>query len=191
LVAPALGRGTRYRSPYGMVLPAPTWPYTKLERWHYLSFLKARATMLKFEALKRESFDPEKIAALIHIVENDLGYFLFRAVEKTKLELSAVEAADFMFSDQPVLIEEIVARPDFEKWIARYLEQIAECVDRLMKTVALKSDAIDSVFLTGGSSFVPAVRRIFIERFGADRIRMGDEFTSVARGLALRALDSD
>jgi len=43
LVAPALGRGTKYRSPYGMVLPAPTWPYTKLERWHHLSFLKARA----------------------------------------------------------------------------------------------------------------------------------------------------
>jgi hypothetical chaperone protein len=189
LVAPALGRGTKYRSPYGMLLPAPTWPYTKLERWHHLSFLKARATMLRFEELKRESFEPEKIAALIHIVENDLGYFLFRAVEKTKLELSALEAADFMFSDPPVLIQKIVARPDFEDWIERYLEQIAGCVDRLMKTVALKPDAIDSVFLTGGSSFVPAVRRIFTGRFGADRIRMGDEFTSVARGLALRALD--
>ena len=67
-----------------------------------------------------------------------------------------------MFSDPPVLIEKIVARPDFENWIARYLEQIAGCVDRLLKTVALKPDAIDSVFLTGGSSFVPAVRRIFI-----------------------------
>ena len=190
LVAPALGRGTRYRSPYGMVLPAPTWPYTKLERWHYLSFLKARATMLRFEELKRESFEPEKIAALSHIVENDLGYFLFRAVEKTKLELSALEAAEFMFSDPPVLIEKVVARPDFEKWIARYLEQIADCVDGLMKTVALTPDAIDSVFLTGGSSFVPAVRRIFVERFGAECIRTGDEFTSVARGLALRALDA-
>jgi len=191
LVAPALGRGTKYRSPYGMVLPAPTWPYTKLERWHHLSFLKARATMLRFEELQRESFEPEKIAALIHLVENDLGYFLFRSVEKTKLELSAREAADFMFSDPPVLIEKIVARPDFENWIARYLEQITACVDRLLATVALKPEAIDSVFLTGGSSFVPAVRRIFIERFGADRIRMGDEFTSVARGLALRALDDE
>jgi hypothetical chaperone protein len=179
LVAPALGRGTKYRSPYGMVLPAPTWPYTNLERWHHLSFLKARATMLRFE-----------IAALIHLVENDLGYFLFRAVEKTKLELSGLEAADFLFSDPPVLIEKIVARPDFENWIAHYLEQIAGCVDRLMKAVGLMPDKIDSVFLTGGSSFVPAVRRIFIERFGAERIRMGDEFTSVARGLALRALDA-
>ena len=191
LVAPALGRGTRYRTPYGTVLPAPTWPYTKLERWHYLSFLKARATMLRFEELKRESFEPEKIAALIHIVENDLGYFLFRAVEKAKLELSALELADFTFSDPPVLIEQVVARPDFEKWISHYLEQIAECVDRLMKTVALDSEMIDSVFLTGGSSFVPAVRHIFIERFGAEKIRMGDEFTSVARGLALRALDTE
>src|ERR1700723_3858110 len=190
LVAPALGRGTKYRSPYGMVLPAPTWPYTKLERWHHLSFLKARATMLRFEELQRESFEPEKIAALIHIVEDDLGYFLFRSVEKTKLELSALEAADFVFSDPPEMFEKIVARPDFENWIARYLAQIAGCVDRLLKTVALKPDAIDSVFLTGGSSFVPAVLPIFSERFGADRIRMGDEFTSVARGLALRALDA-
>jgi hypothetical chaperone protein len=41
--------------------------------------------------------------------------------------------------------------------------------------------------LTGGSSLVPAVRRIFERRFGADRIRTGSEFTSVAQGLALKA----
>jgi hypothetical chaperone protein len=191
LVAPALGRGTRYRSPYGMVLPAPTWPYTKLERWHYLSFLKARATMIRFEELKRESFEPEKIGALIHIVENDLGYFLFRSVEKTKLELSGVESAEFAFSDGPVEIEQLVARVNFENWIRAYVGQIAECVDRLMGTVGLRSREIDSVFLTGGSSFVPAVRKIFVERFGAERIRMGDEFTSVARGLAVRGLDGE
>ena len=45
-------------------------------------------------------------------------------------------------------------------------------------------------FLTGGSSFVPAVRRIFAKRFGEERIRSGNEFTSVAHGLALRAQES-
>jgi hypothetical protein len=49
---------------------------------------------------------------------------------------------------------------------------------------------VDMVFLTGGSSFVPAVRRIFERRFEEKRIRGGDEFTSVARGLALKAMDS-
>src|SRR5260370_17603567 len=97
--------------------PATTWPYTKLERWHHLSVLKARATMLRFEELKSESFEPEKIGALIHIVENDLGYFLFRSVEKTKLELSGLESTDFAFSDPPVQIEKLVARPDFETCI--------------------------------------------------------------------------
>jgi hypothetical chaperone protein len=50
-------------------------------------------------------------------------------------------------------------------------------------------DAVDRVFLTGGSSFVPAVRRIFETRFGPERLRSGDELVSVARGLALRARD--
>ena len=46
---------------------------------------------------------------------------------------------------------------------------------------------MDAVFLTGGTSFVPAVQAIFASRFGLSRIRTGNEFTSVARGLALRA----
>jgi hypothetical chaperone protein len=46
------------------------------------------------------------------------------------------------------------------------------------------------VFLTGGSSFVPAVRKIFETRFGKDRLRAGGEMISVASGLALRAATS-
>jgi hypothetical chaperone protein len=45
---------------------------------------------------------------------------------------------------------------------------------------------VDAVFLTGGSSLVPAVRKIFLDRFGKDKIRVGHEFISVAMGLARR-----
>jgi hypothetical chaperone protein len=48
-------------------------------------------------------------------------------------------------------------------------------------------DQVDRVFLTGGTSFVPAVRRIFETRFTPTRVHTGNEFTSVAQGLALRA----
>ena len=48
---------------------------------------------------------------------------------------------------------------------------------------------VDAVFLTGGSSLVPAVRGLFYERFGADKLRGGGELTSVAGGLALRAAE--
>ena len=189
VVAPALGRGTRYKNPYGPVLPVPTWPYTRLERWHHLSMLANRSTLFRLRELQRDALEPAKIGALVHVIENDQGYYLFRSVEKTKVDLSSAESAEFGYSDPPVAITRIVGRSEFESWVAHYLEEIERCVDRLMQAVSIEPRQIDSVFLTGGSSFVPAVRRIFTTRFGPDRIHLGNEFTSVARGLALRALE--
>jgi len=45
--------------------------------------------------------------------------------------------------------------------------------------------------LTGGSSFIPAVRSVFETRFGADRLADGENFQSVAFGLALIGLEDD
>ena len=50
---------------------------------------------------------------------------------------------------------------------------------------------IDRVFLTGGSSFVPAVRRIFERRFGGERVESGNEFVSISNGLASIGLRED
>jgi hypothetical chaperone protein len=80
-----------------------------------------------------------------------------------------------------------VERTCFEQWIAEELQQIENCVDTLLKTSGANHREVDAVFLTGGSSFVPAVRRIFEKRFGAGKMRAGHEFTSVAHGLALKA----
>jgi hypothetical chaperone protein len=80
----------------------------------------------------------------------------------------------------------MVTRREFEDWIADSISAIEHCVDSLLQTAGVSPAEVDRVFLTGGSSFVPAVRRIFESRFGAGRVRSGGEFTSVARGLALR-----
>jgi hypothetical chaperone protein len=80
-----------------------------------------------------------------------------------------------------------VTRADFEAWIANDLRAIESSVDSLLASSGIDPSQVDRVFLTGGSSFVPAVRRIFSRRFGEDRVRSGNEFTSVARGLALSA----
>ena len=63
-------------------------------------------------------------------------------------------------------IRKKVTRADFERWIAEEIASMSGCVDRLMAASGLAFGDIDRVFLTGGSSFVPAVRRIFVERFG-------------------------
>jgi hypothetical chaperone protein len=105
-----------------------------------------------------------------------------------KVELSSELAGSFVFEDHVVQMNGRVKRASFEKWIEPDLEEIRGCVERLLESTGIAAAQIDRVFLTGGSSLVPAVRRIFEDRFDAGRISGGSEFTSVAKGLALRAL---
>jgi hypothetical chaperone protein len=189
LVAPRLGRGSEYRSAFDKVLPVPSWLYTNLERWHYLSFLKSTKTMQMLDELRVQAFEPAKIEALIQVIEQDLGYHLYRAVERTKMDLSERDTSRLLFRDAGLAIDEPLTRSQFEAWIGAELQAIAACIDRLLAHTGVAPADVGSVFMTGGSSFVPAVRRLFAERFGAARLRSGDELTAVATGLALRALD--
>jgi hypothetical chaperone protein len=186
LVAPALGAGSQMRS-LNKLLSVPTWVYSKLERWHHLSFLKARDTMEMLRGVRGHALEPEKIKALIHLIKEDLGFRLHRSVQAVKCELSHKPTSAFNFSDGVVDIEATLERTVFEGWIAEELEQIQTCVDLLLSRSGARREDVDAVFLTGGSSFVPAVRRIFEARFGSNKIRAGDEFTSVAHGLALKS----
>lgn len=188
LVAPKLGMGITYRSLLGeKELPMPVWIYSRLLRWHHFSFLKTRKNIEMLEGIKSQTRDTAPIGALLHVIENDLGYHLYRAIERTKVTLSKEESTLFTFSDDELSIEAPVTRAQFEEWIEEEMATMAACVDGLLARAGVDHKDVDQVFLTGGSSFVPAVRRIFEKRFGADRLRAGGEMISVASGLALRA----
>ena len=187
LVSPALGRGTQFHS-VDKVLPMPTWVYSDLERWHYLSFLKSSDTLQMLRSIESHSLEPKKIAALLHVVEGDLGFYLHQAVQATKAALSREQSSRFLFEDYSIRVEASVKRSAFERWIREELQKIRGCVDRLLAATGVAASDVDRVFLTGGSSLVPAVRQVFEDRFGNEKISSGSEFTSVARGLALRAL---
>ena len=195
LVSPALGSNSEARS-LNKILPAvPAWIYSHLEHWHYLSFLRTNNVREILKSARVRALEPEKIQALIAVIEGDLGYQLHQAVQKVKFELSERESAEFVFRDgtadaSTVEIRIPIKRAEFESWISEDLTAIEHSVDSLLKSTGVKPCEVDRIFLTGGSSFVPAVRQIFIRRFGESRIRGGNEFTSIARGLALRAAEA-
>ncbi len=190
LVSPALGSDSYARS-MNKILPAvPAWIYANLERWHYLSFLRTHEVTEILRSARLRALEPEKIKALSALIEEDLGYQLHRAVQQVKFELSHAEEAEFRFRDGSMDLQIPVTRVEFEGWIAEELRSIEHSIDSLLETSGVSPRDVDRVFLTGGSSFVPAVRRIFVKRFGEERIRSGNEFTSVAHGLALRAEES-
>lgn len=194
LVSPALGSNSFERSyaqasdrPASMIPAVPAWIYANLERWHYLSFLKTRNVSEILKSAKARAQEPDKIEALIALVDEDLGYQLHQAVQRLKIDLSHSESAEFRFRDGSMDLLAKVTREEFETWIKGDLTSIEGSIDTLLANSHINAGRVDRVFLTGGTSFVPSVRKIFETRFGKSRVRTGNEFTSVARGLALRA----
>lgn len=139
--------------------------------------------------VKNQASEPGKIAALIQIISENMGYALYRAVESTKVKLTENEEAAFVFTHS-ANIEDTLERWRFESWIQEDIQNIATCVKGLINQHNVNYKDVDSVFLTGGSSFVPYVRRFFAKTFGDHKLRGGEELTTVAKGLALRALEN-
>ena len=187
VVAPLLGFGSEYRSEFGKILPVPNWLYEHLERWHYLSFLKTRKNMDLLKELQFQALEPNKIRAFFDLVDHDLGYQLYRAIETVKCALSEQHEAELQFSEAALQIEFNVHRSEFESWIDREVQKISHCVDRILANCGVTPHSVDTIFMTGGSSFVPAIRSLFERKFPNVAIRAGHEFTSVAEGLALYA----
>jgi hypothetical chaperone protein len=188
IVAPKLGKGTLYRS-FEKLLPLPAYFHAAFAQWHQLSWLKSSQTLGELRRLAAASEVPRMIEDLITIIEMDLGFDLYRAVGEVKAELSHKEGARFRFNKEGIEIDVEFERKDFEAWIATDLQTIEAAMEKAIEGAGLANKDIDAVFMTGGTSYVPAVRRLFVERFGEKRIHVGDAFQSVASGLALLAAD--
>jgi len=188
VLAPAFGKGTNQRTAFGKSFPLPGWVFVHLERWHQLSMLGGASSVRRLQGILREAEHPELFGGLVQVVEDDLGFAMYRAVQETKAALSREEHARLVFVEGEVCVDQAVSRADFEGWIAPELGEMQQAVTRLLETTGVTPDRVDRVFLTGGSSFVPAVRGLFAERFGAHKLASGNELTSVARGLALSGL---
>lgn len=187
VLAPALGKDSRYRDELGMEAPVPAWLYTRLRRWHHLSFLKEPKTLKLLERLRTGAIEPEKIERLVSVIDGDLGLPLHRAIEETKVALSKTEQAVLGFDRGGVRLHHAMSREAFEEWIDDDLRTIDGVVGELLVSAGVEAGEVDRVFATGGSSLVPAVRGMLARRFGEGKVIGGEELTSVAWGLAARA----
>ncbi|HEY5070906.1 MAG TPA: Hsp70 family protein [Caulobacteraceae bacterium] len=192
LVSPWLGKGSSYKA-FDNILPVPNRYFAAFARWEQLALLKSSRDMTEIRGLARSALQPEKIERLVEILDDNHGYRLYQAVSRLKESLSAADEAEFLFEAGAVRIEKTVTRGRFESWIAPDLAAIERAIDEALGRAGLGAERIDRVFLTGGSSFVPAVRRLFANRFGEERLESGGELVSIASGLAYigRAPDID
>lgn len=184
LVAPEIGKGSHFKS-FGKLLDVPSNYYINFSRWNQLSVFKSSREFADLKSLVRQAVEPDKLEMFIELIEHDEGYPLYQAVSATKMALSSGDEAEFNFAPLGKAGRKTVRRADFERWIGDDLKTIEGALDDVLASTNTRADEIDRVFLTGGTSFVPAVRKLFTERFDASRIETGGELVSIAHGLAL------
>ncbi len=190
LVLPLIGKGTSYRS-FDKVLEIPAGYFSDVADWSRLALMRNRRTLDELRRLQRGAIEPDKIGQMIALIECEQGFPLYDAVGRLKRELSTDDRAEFRFSGGGVDISADIGRSDFEEWIAEDLGRIETTMDAALAKASLETKHIDRIFLTGGTSLIPAIRSMFVHRFGDERIATGGELTSIAHGLALIGENAD
>ena len=184
LVAPRLGKGTTYAS-FGKQLAIPNRFHASLASWSHLTMMKGNGDLASLRDIAKYARDSEGLEAFVHVIENDLSLLLYRAVAKVKAELSVAEAAVFEADLESVRIRAPVTRAGFESWIAADVARIGRVLDDTLRMAGLSHEKIDQIVATGGTSRVPAVRKMLRDRFPGKEISDSDPLHSIAAGLAL------
>ena len=177
------GRGVHYQNSEGKRVAFPPIILNNLRHWHTIPQLLERKTRQDLWQIKGKSDNPEAVANLERLVESNSGFLLFQAIEEAKCELSSNSTATIAYEG----IREVVTLEQFEDIISEKTELVDHCVEEVLAKANLGSGDIDQVFITGGSSKIPCIRRIFEGRFGAEKLREQEAFTSVGYGLGVSA----
>jgi hypothetical chaperone protein len=182
------GYGSRYES-WGKMLEVPVHIFVALCRWDRIPFLKESRTRSDLRYILSGSTDKPAITRLMTLIDGDLGFSVYRAIAAAKHALSREPAARVSFMGSGLAIDEEIRRPDFEEMIREDIEGMGRTAEETLAAAGVSAEDIDSCFLTGGCSLVPAVGARFCRILSADRVKTGaDAFSSVATGLALYGL---
>ncbi len=192
LLFPLLGKGERWRR-RGMDREIETlFPFEDYEdlllNWAVTYTLNQnKYTTAVFDCIDQGGSGVQKFKRLRELISQNLSYVVFQTIKDFKAELSVRSEAVL---DIPELDVEVhLTRGEFETLIADQLDLVDRALNDTLERAGLNADAIDIVLCTGGSSLIPAVRKILENHF-PDRVVEHDPFTSVAAGLAIANFQS-
>ena len=163
----------------------PTSITHNLKNWHLIPQLRERKIRTYLKQITPYADDKRALENLYNLIEDNYGFMLFQAIEKAKIDLSSFDSSLIVFKECDLSIREAIKRAEFESIIVEDVAKISKCVDSVLKDAGVTEKNIDTVFITGGSSHIPCIRNLFIEKFGENKMRQKDAFTSVAYGLGL------
>lgn len=181
---PYFGKNTMYEAGPGKMLKVPVSLFANICSWEQMNFFNGQKVKNDIQTYYHYAKQDKSFKNLITLTDHNLGYSVFQAIEKTKIDLSKQTSSIFKYSKMEIEINEAVSLTDYDSIIAKDISKISRYLDEFLAQHQIKAEEISSLFLTGGTSMVLAVRNLFQLRFPNTPIHTGDNFMSVAKGLA-------
>ena len=172
-------------SSYNKWMDMPVHIMSTICDWREIPYLKGGMERRMIRELKHTSNDRDALERLEALIDEDLGFALFQEIENAKTAISSKKSCLIKFKHSIIEIKELVTRLEFNQMIGKYLREIEKCLHELLYRARVSVDDVDKVFLTGGSSNVPAVYELFASTIGSNKVQLGDALTSVVAGLVL------
>jgi hypothetical chaperone protein len=185
-VSPHFGRDATYES-WGKNLPVPDSLHRQICQWDQIVFLRNAKVLDLLRRLQHSSNDPQAFMRLEALITENQGFALFQVIEAAKIRLGTEDRASLSFSHPRITIDDSLSLTEFDFNSRDVTGAIMGYFDGFLASAGIHAASIDSVFFTGGTSFIRNLRKEFSDRLGAKKIRDGGEFTSVGDGLALSA----
>ena len=183
-VMPLLGLGTQLSEKN---LPVPNALYHELAAWATINFAYTYKNERELAELVSLACEPEKVERLLNVVRQRLGHRLAFAVEDAKMALSTEERAAVPLTFLEAGLAITATRVDFDRAIEGRIDRLYKAASDCIAAAGLSPAAIDTIFLTGGSSRVPAVRAAIGRAAPSARLAGGSDLLSVALGLTQMA----
>ncbi len=182
-VMPLFGYGSRMKSDALM----PTSHHINLATWHTINAVYAQKSRIALENMRYDIQDPTGIDRMLRLIEQRAGHWLAIEVEDSKIALTEQESRSIDFSRIEAGLAATLTRPLFEEAIAGSLERINASIEQLLSDAGVRAEEVDTLFFTGGSSGIPALRQHVAARLPNARAVEGNRFGGIGSGLAIEA----
>jgi hypothetical chaperone protein len=187
-VMPLLGLGGEMRLPFSdKAITVPNGFFVDLATWHRINLLYTPKVSRDLAELERYALAPESIARLAEVIESRRGHSVALAVEAAKIALSAGGTATIDLSEVKRGLSVETTDATLHGAIVDQLGALSRTLKETLRASGLSGDRIDAVFLTGGSTAIPAVRAAVTSLTPQATIVEGDMFGAVGLGLGLDA----
>ena len=182
-VMPLFGYGSRMKSGAFM----PTSHHMNLATWHTINAVYSQKSQLALGSMRYDIEDTGGIDRLFKLIEQRAGHWLAMEVEETKIQLTHEQSRHVAMDRIESGLSVDLSRVMFEAAIDAQLERVRSSVTQLLDDAGVGLEQVNTVFFTGGSSGIPALRNSVSAMLPNARHVEGNIFGSIGSGLAIEA----